>query len=124
MTQQEMTIDRLYDEAFDAIHIMRPTPLRDFVRVGTWSTVTIQLQILAQDKFSVRITGSDLKRPFYAQGTKQDILFTLRQNIKNVMDSTHEQASPWAPPQTEEIAPFLLTQDQLDAIYNLPKGRP
>jgi hypothetical protein len=90
--ENDKTVDDLYERAFDILNRLSPTPMNDYKSIFG-DHITIQFQALAADKFSVRLVGDDQARPFYVQGTKLEILYSLRQNIRNVLESNDKAST-------------------------------
>src|SRR5665213_294913 len=86
-TMTEQNIDELYEMAINAMKDLKPEAAQDFASVGSPRfTVQINIQALSKATFSVRIINGNGK-PFYAQGTQTEILFSLRHFIRNVIES-------------------------------------
>jgi len=122
----EQNIDELYEMAINAMKDLKLEAAQDFVSVGSPRfTVQINIQALSKVTFSVRIANGNGK-PFYAQGSQMEILFSLRHFIRNVIesDSIDEKEDDKAP--LRKSTP----NNDLDAFFgalphfSLPRGRP
>jgi hypothetical protein len=129
----EQNIDELYEMTVNAMKDLKPEAAQDFASVGSPRfTVQINIQALSKVTFSVRITNG-IGKPFYAQGSQAEILFSLRHFIRNVIesDSIDEKEDHKAPLLGTTATPNKepLSKDDLDVFFGdginfLPRGRP
>ena len=118
--ENDKTVDDLYERAFDILNRLSPTPMNDYKSIFG-DHITIQFQALAADKFSVRLVGGDQARSFYVQGTKVEVLFSLRQSIRSVLES-NDKASIGI---TKIDGGFIITspaKDLLASVENAGNG--
>jgi hypothetical protein len=133
MTEQDT--DSLYEKAIDAINGLKPIPGKDFEHIQTYdkSPIEIKVQALNNDTFSVRIV-KDSSEPVYVQGSKGEILFSLRHFIrKTTQDSKPRDAfsnygNSWAAgvdvKVVDAISESLEQFVGKSGINFLPRGRP